>query len=243
MKLLLFCLVPLFLSLLADDCLKGGPKVEANKYPFTAKLWIHRPPHGGLCTGSLVKKNLILTAKHCFVKDGQTYKDGTASFYYSSSKCTQAKKMEIGMKLVKTYRDSDLALARLTRKIKGIMPAKINRKKFKIGTSMRIVGYGMHDHRQDDGHLRHIILKTSFDNGTKIGTKLGPDNAGPCAGDSGGPLLVKADGFWSIVATLQGYGYDCRNNTISSKYPDDVWSSVRVIKKHDLRRCMKSESC
>ena len=238
--MLLFCLVSRFFPLLADDCIKGGDKVKANKYPFIARL----RTHWGRCTGSLVKNNLILTARHCFVQKGQEKEHGTATFYDSSSYCTEPKQMEVGMKLVKTYKGSDLALARLERKVKGILPAKINRKKFKLGTSMRIVGYGMHGHNQKDWHLRHIILKTSFDNGTKIGTELGQDDAGPCAGDSGGPLLVKAGGFWSIVATLQGYGYDCEEGMVPDpEHPHDVWSSVRVIKKYDLHRCMKSESC
>merc|ERR1719233_1780339 len=191
-----------------------------------------------MCTGSLVTKKLILTAKHCFVdKNDHNYKYGTATFYDSSNDCTERKPMTVPMEMVKTYPGSDLALARLERKVKGIMPAKINRKKFKLGSAMRIVGYGSHDYdphtrrAKSDGHLRHIILKTSFDNGTYLATKLGPNNAGPCVGDSGGPLLVKAGGFWSIVATLVGYGYNCQTNKVDSEHPDDVWSSVRVMKK------------
>ena len=243
MKLLLFslCLVSLFLPLLGG-CIKGGDKVNAYKYPFIARL-LTDIPRGGRCTGSLVKNNLILTAAHCFVKNGHTYEGGTATFFDASQECAEGNEMKIGMKLVKTYKGSDLALARLDRKVKGIMPAKINRKKFKPGSSVRVVGFGMHDYREQDWHLRHIILEMSFFNGTYLGTKLGPNKEGPCRGDSGGPLMVQAGGRWSILGTLPGHGYDCYTDETDADHPDDVWSSVRVMKSDDLRRCMKSKSC
>merc|ERR1712179_826408 len=56
-----------------------------------------------------------------------------------------------------------------------------------------------------------------------MGTAVGENNEGPCAGDSGGPMLVWDGEDWSVVATLKGGGFDCRTGNLISR--DDKWSS------------------
>ena len=235
MKLEMFCLAFLFLPILAREEIAGGPIVSPEKFPFIARLVIQKGRLGSsTCTGTLVKDNLILTARHCFKPDKKLYYFGTATFYDRESK-----EFTVKMKLVKTYvknNSSDIALARLTRKVKDITPLGFYTKKLSPGTTVKAAGYGMHGHNQNDEHLRHIDLKVAYDNGYKIGTKIGKNNAGPCEGDSGGPLLVQGGDGWSVAGTLIGGGYSCEDNTVSQAYPDDVYSSVRVIKSGDIRR-------
>ena len=43
-----------------------------------------------------------------------------------------------------------------------------------------------------------------------IETNVGENDADPCAGDSGGPLLLKeGNGEWVLIGTLLGGGYSC----------------------------------
>ena len=231
MRLELFCLSLFFLPLLTKDEIVGGPKTTTNKYPFMVRLSTDR----GGCTASLVKNKYILTAKHCFeYENGTLIKDGIASFRDSSWE-KERKEFKRSVKLAFHYPKSDLALAKISGWVKGIKPVKISKKRVKPGALMRAVGFGMHGFNKADGHLREIDLEVSYVKGNQIGTKVGANNEGPCAGDSGGPLLVQERGKWSVVGTLEGWGYDCRTNTVHHVHKDDIWSSVRVIKLKDLR--------
>ena len=235
MKLELLCLTLFFLPLLGNE-IKGGPIVSAEDFPFIARLGIKKGRWVYTCTGSLVKDDLILTAKHCFQKNGKTYYHGSATFFDTFRGYKDRKEFTVKMKLIKTYPNSDLALARLTRKVSNITPLRIYNKKLSPGTTVKATGYGMHDFRQNDGHLRHIDLRVAYDRGNYVGTKIGKNNEGPCGGDSGGPLLVQTGNSYSVAGTLYGAGYDCRTGIVSRAFPDDKWSSVRVIKSGDIPR-------
>ena len=220
---------------LQADEIFGGIKVNATKYPFIARLFIPISGRNGLtCTGSLVTKDLILTAKHCFEYGGVRYKTGKATFNDTSRK-KDKDEFSVSIKLFKEYPNSDLALAKLTEEVQSITPVRINKKKIKPGMSVRTVGYGMNgpffEKDNFDGHLRDIDLQVSYVKGVWIGTKVGKNMEGPCAGDSGGPLLVESPYGWSVVAALYGAGYDCRTHTVNG---DDRWSSVRALDYNDL---------
>ena len=242
MRIELFCFSLFFLPLQAGLEVHGGFKTTIEKYPFITRLSIGE----NHCTGSLVTKSLILTADHCFYDqdDNSFIAHGIASFhdtdYFNKQEKGEFTRTIAHVKSYKNFDNSDLALARLSKKVEGIRPVKLNGKRFMIGSSMRTVGYGWHAPKSSpyhfDGHLREIILKISFVNGTFIGTKVGKNMEGPCSGDSGAPLLIMAKNQWSVLATLKGYGYDCRDETVDADHPDDVWSSVKVIKSEHLRK-------
>ena len=70
------------------------------------------------------------------------------------------------------------------------------------------------------------MLATSRSVNNIIITKVGRNNEGPYAGNSGGPLLNLEDGQWKVMATLYGGGYDCQYGRTSG---GDRWNSVKSI--------------
>merc|ERR1712179_443897 len=219
---------------LADE-IYGGTKVATDEYPFIARLRIS----GSGCTGSLVDDDLILTAKHCFVDttSGEVFPDGGATFNDADKAIQEPGEVTYNMKYIANDYDNDIALAKLEKRATGIKPVQVSKKQVNVGDSVKAVGFGWHDwigsHNTDvisvmtnDGHLRHIDLNVSSVEENWIYTAVGENNEGPCAGDSGGPMLVWDGEDWSVVATLKGGGFDCRTGNLISR--DDKWSSVRV---------------
>merc|ERR1712212_896980 len=153
MKFELFFLALLFVPLIAIM----GPKVTTYEYPFIARL--HR------CTGSLVADDLILTAYHCFYGNNPSIEEpcGTATFNDADPNVKEEGEVTYKMRFVKNYTHSDLALAKLEKKVTGIKPVKISNKQVNPGDSVTAVGFGRNglvgspDH--NDGHLRHVDLQ------------------------------------------------------------------------------------
>ena len=213
----------------------GGNKVNYPMYPFIARLTMKWDGWTGWCTGSLIEKDVILTAKHCFYRNGNLVKHATATFYDYDFWNKHPKQFELDMELLKDdFGDSDLALGKLSRDVRNITPVPVSRATVKPGgKKYTAVGFGMHGWRQYDRHLRdtHLYIHSLSHNNNWIITKLGKNKAGPCEGDSGGPLLDRdSDGNLSVVATLKGHGWDCKNNRLDLEHPyGDIWSSVRVM--------------
>ena len=90
-------------------------------------------------------------------------------------------------------------------------------------------GWGATEYGDQSEFLQRLdVTVNSTSRPYHIETNVGPHGADPCAGDSGGPLLMRGpDLQWLLIGTLEGGGYDCnkpfdRSNNISN------WNRIDV---------------
>jgi hypothetical protein len=142
---------------------------------------------------------------------------------------------------------ADIAIIELSKPITTIEPAPIiNNPKLIKGTIAFVVGYGLHSAVDAAGRAKpreSLPLQTSA--GLKMWARVALANCAgdtknrnlicwtyllsqgqqalgsTCEGDSGGPVLAKTDGLWSLVGVTSGGRLDCAP---SANIADESWA-------------------
>lgn len=180
---------------------------------------------GGLCTGSLIDKDLVLTAAHC-VEGGATSLNIIFSRNINSLGSASVLKV-LGAETPSTWTgvehaegtdQSDIALIRF----KGELPAGYvvanllpETEEFTKGQTALLAGYGISAATSSDpmGMTAGVLRKVEVTVEGKLGkTEIILDQTkgqGACHGDSGGPAYLPKDGkllLWGV--TNRGYPED-----------------------------------
>jgi len=232
------------------DRIKGGRIASTRDYPFIALL------EG--CTGSLISTRVVLTATHCFYDEYGRLRNSACGHvvFNSDDKISGNNPLEKKVKIKKIVRfNYDLAAVLLEKKV-SLKPVNIALRPVSNGAKVKALGYGMEGFRKGGTYLNEIILKVRYQHNPWewskienrwirwkfIETNVGPNDEGPCSGDSGGPLLVWRNGQYELLATLWGGGYDCRKNTMDIDRMGDRWNKIigsgliRVFRGRDIRK-------
>ena len=226
-----------------------GEDVADGEYSFAVKLTgIGIPTLSGgrrnsSCSAGLISSHWVLTAGHCFrdahnkrvshtvaLKNlatvGRADLDGTAGF--------DAKVVE-----VRQQGHADISLARLDRAITGITPLRIARTKPKVGTKVRLVGYGQTTASEKSltDRAQTGQFKVSSVGSLELGlTGTSPrSNTSPCPHDSGGAYFTEgADGTPTVVAVVS-HGPTCPHyGPDTGARVDAVSSWILSVIKNDL---------
>ncbi|XP_032069779.1 granzyme A-like [Thamnophis elegans] len=207
-----FTVVIFLLGIPGDPCAQiiGGKKSVPHSRPFMAKI---KDSKGGLCGGTLIKSNWVLTAAHCKITNDTEVILGIHSEEDKTKQVFKVKKNISHPKYNNVTKENDIMLLQLNRE------AQLNKNvsfvelpwvysDLEPGTQCLVAGWGITERPSPSDVLREVnvsvIARTICNdqkhyNSTPIVTKnmvcAGDERGGKdaCTGDSGGPLMCKGE--------------------------------------------------
>ncbi len=171
----------------------------------------------GLCSGSLIAPDKVLTAAHCIVDSG-------ASRFVVASGSQNARVSRAAYHPSYTPTSSispyDVAVMTLDRSLSlPTIPILLSRS-IDSGDRCTVYGYGNDENGQSFGELGFEALKATFievvghESGAII-SSYDETQSGACEGDSGGPLVGTKDEISGIVGVTQGgTAADCQAGSL-----------------------------
>lgn len=203
-----------------------------------------------LCSGTVIRKDLVLTAVHCF--DSESKLDPfTVSVYDSNQKTYKSVKVK-AIKFSTSQAYDDLALLKLEKALPESAVASLAKRACDEPIFFQ-AGFGLTEMSEAARCVRHAEYKSMNPkqiNGLTTplavdGTFLGvpQDDRMPrasigCNGDSGGPVYCKVAGKWSLFGVFTA--------AIPKSEDDQEWQKVRSKCERDLddperlKNCMRS---
>ena len=155
-----------------------------------------------LCTGSLIRKDMVITAAHCAVFPAEDLYIVYGCDDIDSSSCQRVPVKET-IKHPKWMKEfistNDIAILIPEKPIPLKLAEISNRKEFAEGLSVKAVGLGRRNH--DSGVLYAGRGRITRDYQYELVAHM-VGSLDPNPGDSGGPLLIMEDGKFKVIGVL-----------------------------------------
>ncbi len=216
---ILFALLPTLLF--AGDKIVGGTLPKA-KHPasYNTVAFIKAADKKIFCTGSLISRTMILTAKHCLV--GKKTEDVLVFFGADTNKpengiIKKIKRMQVRYPKdwEMTFPSFDVAWVELEEEAPAnykALPILSQKEELPSSDLVHLAGFG--NSSLEDGKIAAgtkfvttTRLKKYYDNSRFFHILLfeGDQGQGACHGDSGGPAYIKTKKGWAIIGVTNGY--------------------------------------
>ena len=220
----------------------GGSAVTGDDTFSRHLVGIVDPVHGSVCTGTMIRQDVVLTAAHCF--DGSRRAENyVAVFGLSLDPKRGAKAVRVeAIRIPPSYdpdknrrRSSyDIALLKLAGKAPpGYVPATVGSKTDYFLSEDEIyiaAGYGNTSNlARDPGLLRKLVTpgKKLFVKGGCRLIELHQLGAGPCRGDSGSPLFkLTTDAAGSVSYTVIGVQSQAVQRVVNGKFVAEICEDI-----------------
>jgi len=226
---------------LHQDAIINGFEVESDSPVAKSTVLVMSYDGGGGCTGTVIGRDLVVTAGHCLTEpetddlasidslyvDFSDYYDGEESLPRETSIGAQNVRLHYAYdhtKVNAATNPNDVALIRLKKPIpSGYQPAKFLPKHLRIPLGAKVIAAGFGDRsfttRSDDYQLLtfdFLVKKTP--SSTTLVTLEATRYGGIGDGDSGGPAWVELKNgrqyFWGVASSSQesGWAQSCFEN-------------------------------
>ncbi|WP_305789856.1 S1 family peptidase [Symbioplanes lichenis] len=234
-----------------------GQNAPVGKWPFAVKIIDNGIPtaDGGTrdsaCSGGLISPSWILTAGHCFKTFSGKHVSRTVAeetiAVINRADLTTDEGHEIDIVAVKQNKSADVALAKLARPVTDVTPMVLTRKAPKVGTTVRLTGYGFTSRnatklpqRMQTGTFR-VTSISDIEIGMEGKSPHG--NTSACEHDSGGPYFTEAADGTATVVGVVSHGPSCpHTGSDAAGRIDNILPWIKSVVGKDLDRPSPSPS-